>query len=108
MSDEQNEQNIYTCSDGVRISISDKAEQISGNAKFHDYLDSREEFQDYLTNGTLMGWQDFYVEARFRTLKGEDQIREEVAKRRLSYKTPEEREAYQQERLDTLYGPEED
>lgn len=108
MSDEQNERITYTCSDGIEITLTEKAERLSGDAKFHAYLDSREEFKDYLTNGTLMGWQDFYVEARFRTLKGEDQIREEVAKRRLSRKTPEEQQAYQQERLDTLYGPEED
>lgn len=79
MSDEQNEQTIYTCSDGIEITLTEKAERLSGDAKFHDYLDSRGEHKDYLTNGTLMGWQDFWAgDPASRTLKGEDQIREEV------------------------------
>jgi len=58
----------YTCSDGIKMNISYDRESIIGTKRFTDYLN----------NGVLMGWQDFFLEARFRTLKGLDQIAEEV------------------------------
>ena len=77
--DDDNETGIrYTCSDSVRITISLEAAKLSGNKGFTDYLDSRGDQVDYLNNGVLMGWQDFFIESRFRTLKGRDQLVEEV------------------------------
>ena len=69
----------YTCSDGIKMDISYDRESIIGTKRFTDYLNSRDDAPaDYLNNGVLMGWQDFFLEARFRTLKGLDQIAEEV------------------------------
>jgi len=88
----------YTCSDSVRIEIDIEAAKLSSTRAFTDYLDSRGDTTDYLNNGVLMGWQDYFVEARFRTLKGRDQLAEEVRAANFT-----------QEQYDiVLYGPEED
>ncbi len=69
----------YVCSDGIKMEISFAKEDLVGNKKFTDYLNSRDDAPaDYLNNGVLMGWQDFFIESRFRTLKGRDQLVEEV------------------------------
>ena len=89
----------YICSDGIKMDISFEKESVIGTKKFTDYINSREDAPaDYLNNGVLMGWQDFFIEARFRTLKGRDQLAEEV---RTTLFTQEEYDL-------VLYGPEED
>jgi len=93
------ETTTYVCSDGIKMEISPTKENILGNKKFTDYLNSRDDAPaDYLNNGVLMGWQDYFVEARFRTLKGRDQLAEEVRAANFT-----------QEQYDlVLYSPEEE
>ena len=89
----------YICSDGIKVEISPTKESTLGDKDFDAYLNSRDDAPaDYLNNGVLMGWQDFFIEARFRTLKGLDQIAEEV---RAANFTQDEYDL-------VLYGPEED
>ncbi len=88
----------YTCSDSVRITISLESAKLTGSKPFTDYLDSRGDQADYLNNGVLMGWQDFFIEASKRTLKGRDQLVEEVKSATFT----------QAEKDLVLYGPEEE
>jgi hypothetical protein len=77
----------YTCSDGVRIQISVERAEMSAQKGFTDYLNSREDDPaSYLVDGVLHGWQDFYVEKRFRTLKGLDQITAEIRNTRWKWR----------------------
>ena len=77
----------YTCSDGVRIQISVERAELSSRKDFTDYLNSREDDPaDYLVDGVLHGWQDFYVEKQYRTLKGLDQITDEIRRKRWTWR----------------------
>ena len=78
--DSNNEAGVrYTCSDSVRITIDIEAAKLSSTKGFTDYVNSRDDIpMDYLNNGVLMGWQTFFLEARFRTLKSRDQLAAEV------------------------------
>tara|TARA_R110000824_G_scaffold21496_4_gene80045 strand:+ start:1747 stop:2040 length:294 start_codon:yes stop_codon:yes gene_type:complete len=82
MNEIENDMNNYTCSDGVRIQITDQAEALTGRKAFTDYLDVLSEEQDYLDNGVLMGWQDYYVIAPLRNKLGRDQITATVRRTR--------------------------
>jgi hypothetical protein len=69
----------YTCSDGMRIDITPSKADLSARKDFIEYLNTREDDPtDYLVNGTLHGWQDFYVEARNRTYRSLRQIEQDV------------------------------
>ncbi len=89
----------YVCSDGLKMDISPEREKVIGTKAFTEYLNSREDSPvDYLNNGVLMGWQDFFIEASKRTLKGRDQLVEEVKSATFT----------QAEKDLVLYGPEEE